>query len=296
MNVLKKLDFISYFTVIALLGVGGLLTLSSCTDKNDEPTLEKPGGENSSDNEDTDKDVFELPQDFPASYSFGYVKLIEGMKEQYKEYTGFALSFNEDNHTPNYVAWELLSEETTGSANRSDYDFWQDRDLRGCPTKDYAYSVYKYERGHMCPAADQKWSGQAMKDCFVMANMCPQLGELNGKAWEKLEEKERAWAKRDKAIWIVAGPIYYDTDELRIGFSQVRVPSAFFKAFLYINTDEPRAIAFIYPNMESPGNMEDYAMSIDDLEKETGYDFFPALPDEIEDKIEATYSFSDWNK
>lgn len=59
--------------------------------------------------------------------------------------------------------------------------------------------------------------------------------------------------------------------------------------------DEPRGIAFIYPNMPAPGNMQDYAMSIDELEKITGFDFFPSLPDDIEEKLESSYSFKEWN-
>lgn len=293
----KRINLILTLTVFVSLII--LIPLSSCS-KNDDLEVNFPGNneENSEDPEiNTDEESsFKLPDEFPSIYSYGYVSLSEEISQQYKEYTGFIVSFNSDNHTPNYVAWELLSEELSGSANRNDYTFWQDPYLEGCPTKDYAYSIYGYERGHMCPAAEQKWSPEAMRDCFVMANMCPQIGDLNGGAWEKLEEKERSWARKLKSIWIVAGPIYYENDDLRIGFSQVRVPSAFFKAILYVDSENPKGIAFIYPNSDAPGNMEDYAMSIDDLEKETGYDFFPALDDYVENIIESTFSFSDWNK
>ena len=222
------------------------------------------------------------------------VILKEGVPEQIKEYTGFTISFNKDNHTPNYVAWELLGEEVAYEVERSN-NFWQDPDIEGCPAhRDYSYSGY--DRGHMCPAADQKWSVEAMNDCFVMANMCPQDHSLNAGAWNTLENKERQWAQRDSAIMIVAGPIYDPQDTKRIGDIGVRVPSAFFKAFLAPYIDQPRAIAFVYPNMSSPGNMQDYAMSIDELEEFLGYDFFASLPDEIENKVEASYSFKEWNR
>lgn len=222
------------------------------------------------------------------------VILKEGTPEQIKEYMGFTVSFNKENHTPNYVAWELLGSEVLTQGERSK-NFWQDLDLEGCPAhKDYSNSGY--DRGHMCPAADQKWSTQAMNDCFVMANMCPQDHQLNAGAWNTLESKERQWAKRDSAIVIIAGPIYEEADVKRIGNMGVRVPSAFFKALLAPYVENPRAIAFVYPNMASPGNMQNYAMSVDDLEELLGYDFFPALPDDLENKIEATYSFAEWNK
>ena len=73
------------------------------------------------------------------------------------------------------------------------------------------------------------------------------------------------------------------------------MPSAGFKALLFNDPVKPRAIAFVFQNGANPGNIQDYAMSIDDLEKLTGFDFFSALPDEIEDAVEASFNFSDWN-
>lgn len=221
------------------------------------------------------------------------VTLPENLASQIKEYIGFTISFNKDTRTPNYVAWELLGTETTGEHQRTD-KFWTDPDLVGCPsTKDYTNSGY--DRGHMCPAADQKWSAQAMEDCFVMANICPQLHSLNAGAWATLESKERQWAARDSAVMIISGPIYNEQDIKRIGSAGVKVPGAFFKVLAAPYLDEPRGIAFVYPNMDSPGNMQDYAMSIRDLEKILKYDFFPALPDDVEDLIETKYSFKEWN-
>lgn len=229
-------------------------------------------------------------------YPLSYVALPQGTPQQVKEYTGFTVNFNKDNHTANYVCWELLSSETNGSEDRNKYKYWVDYDLEGCLDTDLDYATYSYERGHLCPAADQRWSSSAMYDSMVMSNMCPQLRSLNSGIWGTLESKERDWANRDGAIWIVAGPIYYATDTLYLGKSKERVPSGYFKAFLYYNGKFSRAIGFAFQNGSNPGNLEDYAMSIDDLERELGYDLFPALPDELENEIEATYSFADWNK
>ena len=135
-----------------------------------------------------------------------------------------------------------------------------------------------------------------MRDCFVMTNMTPQRHEINSGAWSTLEQKERLWAQRDSAIIIVAGPIYDAADKERIGSSGVRVPSAFFKVLLAPYVDHPRAIGFIYPNMTAPGNMQDYAMSVDEVERLTGLDFFSALPDSLESLIESRYSFTEWNR
>ena len=222
------------------------------------------------------------------------VTVPDELAQQLKEYTGFTVNFNKDRGTPNYVAWELLGEEVKNDVERSN-NFWQDTEIEGCPSySDYTRSGY--DRGHICPAADQKWSEEAMSDCFVMANICPQDHQLNAGAWNTLENKERQWAKRDSAIMIVAGPIYSPSDTLVIGNqTKVNVPGAFFKAIIAPYVAEPRGIAFVYPNMTSPGNMENYAMSIDDLEEILGFDLFPALPDDIENNIERRFSFKEWN-
>lgn len=221
-----------------------------------------------------------------------HVTLPRELPSQIKEYTGFTLSFNRNNHTPNYVAWELLPEETEGQISRSD-KFWQDPEIDGCPTTaDYVRSGY--DRGHLCPAADQKWSIQAMTDCFVMANICPQDHNLNAGAWATLEKRERRWAAQAGGMIIIAGPIYTDRDTQTIGQTHVRIPSAFFKVMLTHRAQSPAAIAAVYPNMPAHGNMTDYFMTVDQLEEITGYDFFHTLPDDIENAIEATFNPKEW--
>lgn len=221
--------------------------------------------------------------------------LPESVSSQIMKYEGFTLSFNKTHGTPNWVAWELLGSETEGLESRKNYKFWKDDLVLGCvSTKDYTNSGY--DRGHMCPAADMHWSADAMRDCFSMANICPQDKQLNRKAWNTLEQKCRSWAKRDSALLIVAGPIYSDKDNHHIAGGRVRVPGAYYKAIVAPYVDTPRGIAFVYPNTDAPGNMQNYAMSIDDLEQITGIDFFSKLPDDLEDMVEKSYSFNTWNR
>lgn len=279
MNKENRIKYIAFAVCFLLIGIGVCLAISSHSKKNDPNTVSEEKTE-----------VAKRLTHYPALET---VLMPSTIADQTKEYSGFTLSFNKDNHTPNYVAWELLGEETTGEKGRSNA-FWTDSELEGCPTT-FDYSRSGYDRGHMCPSADQKWSEEAMNDCFVMANICPQAHALNNGAWKTLENKERQWAVRDSAIMIVAGPIYSPDDKEKIGKAGVRVPGAFFKVLLAPYLDEPRGIAFVYPNMTAPGNMQDYAMSIDDLESLTGFDFFPSLPDDIEKKVEATFSFKEWN-
>lgn len=274
---------------LVLIAVGAAMAINSCAHE-DFPNKVSPDVNPAAPDNGDNGDNKNHPLHYPALETVG---IPDNMTSQIKEYIGFTISFNKDNKTPNYVAWELLGEETTGEHERTN-KFWTDPEIEGCPnTKDYTNSGY--DRGHLCPAADQKWSEQAMADCFVMANICPQNHSLNAGAWNTLENKERQWAQRDSAIMIVAGPIYTNDDTQTIGQAKVRVPGAFFKVLMAPYLKEPRGIAFVYPNMTAPGNMQDYAMSIDELEKLTGLDFFPSLPDEVENKVESSFSFKEWN-
>lgn len=229
----------------------------------------------------TDSSCFSLSVDLPS-----------GTPSQIVDYKGYTASFNRNNHTPNFVAWELTSEETNGTVPRLN-KFMTDNSIEGSPNNgDYTRSGY--DRGHMVPANDMKWSEEAMNDCFYMTNICPQDHDLNNGAWKTLEKKEQDWALRDGKLYIIAGPIYNVSDKKRIGDTGVRVPSSFFKVI--VSPTENRGIGFIYPNSYSPGNMKDYSCSIDQIEEITGYNFFPDMSPELESKIEAVASFKEWNQ
>ncbi len=223
------------------------------------------------------------------------VKIPDYLDSQMKNYEGFTVSFNEYNHTPNYVAWELTASETNGSISRKGRKFRWDSTVDGCPEHD-DYTHSGFDRGHMIPAADCKYSVQAMEDCFYMTNICPQNHSLNTGGWKKLEEACRDWAIRYNAIIIIAGPIYKNTNTKFIGDAGVRVPSGFFKVVLDANSPRPKAIGFIYPNTPAPGEISSYAAPIRNVEKLTGFDFFHQLPDSIENAVETQCDYTRWTR
>lgn len=208
------------------------------------------------------------------------------------DYEYFNVNFNPTLHIPNWVSWELTREETSGSESRS--KFKADLNVTGCPTpRDYTGSGY--DRGHMVPAADMKWNPDAMTRCFYMTNMCPQVHALNGGTWQKLEDKCRIWAKADSAIVIICGPVLSEEPDEFIGSTGVAVPKAFFKVVCSPYANPPRGIGFIMPNGKVPGGLQAAAVSIDQVEELTGHDFFSALPDSIENAMEAECKFHFWS-
>ena len=149
-------------------------------------------------------------------------KTIRQRDETIITHTGYTVSYNHHYKTPNWVAWELTRQETTGEEGRTN-QFLPDPSLPEprVETSDYTHSGY--DRGHMAPAADMKWSKQAMKESFYMSNICPQNRKLNRDDWGDLEESCRKWAKKYGTVYIACGPIYDTSSPKRIGKHQVAV-------------------------------------------------------------------------
>lgn len=209
------------------------------------------------------------------------------------EYEAMTVSFNPSLHIPNWVSWELLASEVDGQEPRYN-KFATDPDVTGCATtRDYTGSGY--DRGHIAPAADMKWSPEVMRQSFLMTNICPQLHSLNSGTWKSLEEKCRQWAMADSAIIIIAGPVNTDPIDEYIGETGVAVPQRFFKVVASPWANPPRGIAFIMPNGRVPGGMQAAAVTIDSVESITGHDFFPTLPDSLQHIIESQCRFNYWS-
>lgn len=237
--------------------------------------------------------MYEKPIEDLAGINLCEVKLAEIYPEEVYNYTGFRVYFNSKYHIPNCVSYELTRTEIKGKVPRYKNFDVDPNFAESANPRDYTNSGY--DRGHMAPAADMKWSRDAMRESFYMSNVCPQNKSLNTGAWHKLENKVREWATRDSAIIVVCGPIFSDKIE-RIGDNGVAVPKAFFKVLFAPNVAHPRAIAFIYNNEKCKGEMKKYAVTVDSVESLTGYDFFVSAPDDIENKVESVCNFNEWNQ
>lgn len=216
------------------------------------------------------------------------------LEEHIIHYKGMTVSFNPRLHIPNWVAWELTAEEAKGEEPRSD-NFAADESVPGCADPwDYKYTGY--DRGHICPAGDLKWDPVAMNESFLMTNMCPQSPKLNRGTWQKLEDKCRQRAIADSAVIIIAGPVLTDEIKEYLGDTKVAVPQRFFKVVLSPFRPDPVAIGFVMVNGKVEGGMQAAALSVDEVERITGHDFFSQLPDSIENHVESNHNFTRWSQ
>ena len=200
---------------------------------------------------------------------------------------GYTVSYNNFYKTPNWVAWELTRQETEGDEERTN-KFLPDPELPEPRVTTSDYTRSGYDRGHMAPAADMKWSSRAMKESFYMSNICPQNRKLNRDDWGDLEESCRKWAEKYGTVHIACGPIYDTKSPKRIGKNRVAVPDRFFKVVLIYNRKNPMAMGFLFDNKAHHQDLKNYMVTVDKVEEETGLDFFPKVPDSIEERIEST--------
>lgn len=190
------------------------------------------------------------------------------------------------------LSYELTRQETKGTEKRNNR-FIADPLAKGPVATNVDYARSGYDKGHMAPAADMKWSNTAMKESFYFSNMCPQHPQLNRRGWKKLEEKIRDWAIADSAIVIICGPIM-DKHPKVIGKNEVAVPKQFFKVVLSPFAKSIRAIGFLFNNEQAIDPLSSYVVSVDSIESLTGMDFFASLPNEIENKIEIDTNYFQW--
>lgn len=206
---------------------------------------------------------------------------------------GFLLAHDPAKKTPVWVAEHLTRDKSKGAVKRSD-DFQPDSDLAHGKRAELAdYKGSGYDRGHMAPAADMAWDDQAMTESFYLSNMVPQAGVgMNRGIWMELEKKVRRWAKERGELYVYSGPIY-DRQPKTIGRNRVAVPSFLFKVVL--DPQEKEAIAVIMPNHKlNTADMPNYLVSVREVEKQTGLEFFSTLPVADQDRMETVRAPQFW--
>ena len=213
--------------------------------------------------------------------------------EQILKRVAYTASYNSNLRIPNWVAWQLTGAHTEGKNKRAGVKFQEDTDVPLPRAVDFDYVRSGYDRGHLCPSADNRWDATAQEQSFLLTNVCPQDHNLNVGDWHELENLCRKWAKTYGSIYIVAGPVLLKGKHKTIGKNKVTVPEAFFKVVLCME-GKPKAIGFIYRNESGNRPKSYYVNTIDDVERITGIDFFPALPDDVEKAVEATCNLEEW--
>lgn len=211
----------------------------------------------------------------------------------------FILQYDEKLHNPLWVAYKVTQDKVKYGKRPGFKSDW--RSPFGVTHEHYTGT--KYDRGHMAPnyVIASRYGRSAQLDTFLMTNITPQKPKLNQKTWQRLEEVSADhFSKWYPEFWVYTGPIF-DRNKMkwlknRLANNKVAIPKSFYKIFIREDKDGSiKTLAMVLPqNARSNSKLSRFVTTIDDVEKQTGIDFFHQLEDSIENKIEATKRPSDW--
>lgn len=205
---------------------------------------------------------------------------------------GYAGMYYPAKKTPIWVAEHLEANFLRGTASREGIDFSVDKQIpMSAPINDQDYKVKCpgtnrscYDRGHLSPAEDNKYSQGAMNQSFLYTNAVPQVPSHNQGIWANLEASVREMAARRGELYVITGPIFSSNSPGRIG-SGVPIPDSLFKVIF--DTNNMTMTAFVIPNNETVGEApEKFQVTVREVERLTGLDFNPNLDRSIADKLE----------
>jgi len=241
-------------------------------------------------------DFFDAPQDNsgPALLEVNDEFLPKEGKGILVKHKYYALSYVEKHEQPEWVAYELTKASIQAPNVKRSGDFRTDQSIRSKSATKYDYKRSGYDRGHLVPAGDMAFSRQAMSETFFMSNMSPQVRNFNGGAWRELEETVRDWAYKNKHLYVVTGPIFKNNIGT-IGENKVTIPGYYFKILLDNREPDRKAIAFIMPNESTDERLGEFAVTIDEVERQTGLNFFDELlVDKEEERLEGVIDIRKW--
>jgi endonuclease G len=224
------------------------------------------------------------------------------------EHAGMVLGFDCDYKMALWVFHVLTSDVTSGNISRSN-DFRLD-EKSTCGTAQEAdyflrkekedgtfeYDGFGFDRGHLAPSADFRWSANALSESYYYSNMTPQRPEFNRESWASLEGLLRKIVDQEKKqFYVITGPVLHEgLTEIERSANKLKIPELHYKIIVDASAENPRGMAFLMPNKKCEQRLSAYVLTIDSLERLTGIDFFPTMNEELETKIEQTADFNAW--
>ena len=210
---------------------------------------------------------------------------------------GHMLVYDERHEQPKWTAHIATPDLITGNLARID-SFLPDPQVKTGTAVTADYWNSGFDRGHMVPSADMRWNLGALQGTYYYSNVSPQVPELNRGTWAELEDWGRRYVNFSKRrLFVVTGPVLRDglpTIQKADRKNEVSIPELFWKVIADLDGDAPKAIAFVMRNSAQEYPPISYSVSVDSVERLTGLDFFPALDDAAEQRIEVMREPKDW--
>ncbi len=160
------------------------------------------------------------------------------------------------------------------------------------------YDGFGYDRGHLAPSADFRWSAKALSESYYYSNISPQLPGFNREGWVAIENEMRAYVmKHERPLYVVTGGVLHE--ELPVqerSVNKVSIPEFYYK--VAVDPEIGQGIGFLVPHQAHLKSPDHYVVSIDSVESFTGIDFFTLLENqhEVESITNAVHWFPELEK
>jgi endonuclease G len=230
-----------------------------------------------------------------------------GKKEDLVTHSALILSYNEEHEQANWVMHIITPDIITGNTSRTN-DFRPDPLVQTGSSEEkdyflktakidssgYDYDGFGFDRGHLAPSADFRWSAKALSESYYYSNMSPQVADFNRGKWAELEGWLREYVETNNTyLVIVTAPVLNaNLKKIEKSTNGVSIPEFYVKAVLDVKNN--RSIAFYMPNEKIDRPIESFAVSIDSVETILNYDLFSGLADDAENKAEAMTDINYW--
>ena len=213
-------------------------------------------------------------------------------REQTIHHKSYSLSYNSSYVLSSWVAYKVTKTQVNKFEKvRDKYRADPMIHTRSADKKDY--KTGGYIMAQLANYLDLQYIPEGEEESFYMSNIVPMKQAFYNYIWVKTEELIRLWNAGTDGLYIVCGPILTDTPFQAFGDNKISIPKRFYK--VVYDPKNQKAIGFIFINGTASGKLKSYAMSVDDVEKATGIDFFHTLENDLENKIESEFNVNDWN-
>jgi endonuclease G, mitochondrial len=212
----------------------------------------------------------------------------------------YVLSYNDSKRIPNWVCWNLNKADIGNTKRAVGFDPDPDLPKSFVRVKHSDYTGFGFDRGHLCPSKDRSDTEENNKITFYTTNIMPQSPACNRGGWERFESYCRDLTRDGSELYIAAGPHgqggtgEHGKRETIGKAGEITVPAACWKVVMVVPNSEEmpthatRTLAVWMPNDQTvPEDWKPYAVTVAEVEKRTGYKFFPVVPDDVGDPIKS---------
>lgn len=295
----RNLFFLGLLMITAI--IAGVCSCSD-TDDDDDSWRQQSGAKNSNRN-DNSREPALARLEFPKVKGGNSIVLIYTTNDQYG--INYSVEWDVNKKAQRWSCYQMTSDFDGPYGSSS---FMEDPDLPASYRLDDSnryYSGSGFDRGHLCPNADRKYSKLANQQTYYYTNMQPQYHMFNAgprkqngdqdwtrkSPWLRMEEQVRVWAKvaANDTLYVVKGGTIEEGQLLMKVKNELLVPKYFFVALLAKNKSGYKALGFWFEhdNVDHYADaLGKYVVNVRDLEQKTGIDFFCNLPDETEERVE----------